>query len=504
VTCTGDLVIEVQGGCVGRMEKTGSGERERTANAVFYANTCIVCQRVPYVAAALRFATWKQSRQSTPSFTFSTPDLPQAAKLCLSSNDCNASGVRAVLEWAYTGSFAVRDWEGTLDALQAGAYLGAIEVVHLSQDWLFSMALSVGKESEKLSRSVWGQGLRRPAADAPLLNGEQWGFTAGTLFRKLSSGDTTRMSRDSISASDREGRGSHEAERGSCSRTNQDQDLGLKGVLGGALDFIVGSVTVLLASGEDVSAQRLLETACPSIESVLLVLLHIDLRVASSVLETFLNRLDQLRSRDTEQSAGLGEGSNGTGDIDAWVFEGLYRWWGFDPASRFAPARALLEEHVCLGVLQVGALEEMIAFVGGSESGTPGRALRAGLEAAEQGLVGISELEAAYRFALRMDNKHGRSQRLMKQSLGRWKRREQSRAWRSWQLYCRDGLGSSRLVLARKAMRVWCLRSAARFFTAWRQAALEGKIEERQQLALWKWQKACQKLLRAKQRRACV
>jgi hypothetical protein len=506
VTRNGDLVIEVQGECDSHeegTERSGFRDRERKSNAVFYANTCIVCQRVPYVAAALRFATWKQSRQSTPSYMHSTPDLPPAAKLYLSSNECSALGVRAVLEWAYTGSFAVRDWDGVLDALQAGAYLGAIEVVQLSQGWLFSMALSVGKELEKLSRSAWAQGLRRPAADAPLLNGEQWGFTAGTLFGNLLSADKTRRSRESNSASEREGRGFHEAERSSCSCMNQDQDLGLKGVLGEALDFVVGSVTVLLGSGEDVSAQRLVQTACPSVESVLLVLLHIDLRVASSVLETFFHRLDQLRSEGREQSAGSGDGSKGTGDIDAWVFEALYRWWGFDPASRFAPARALLEEHVCLGVLQVGALEEMIALVGGSESGTPGRALRAGLGAAKQGLVGINEVEAAYRFALQVDNKHGRSQRLMRQSLGRWKWREQSRAWRSWHLYCREGLGTSRVVLARKTMRIWCLRSAAHFFTAWRQAALEGKIEERQRLALWKWQKACQKLLRAKQRRAC-
>ena len=456
-TGKGDLLIKVQSAneCLENEGREGVSQiLEGPTGRIFHANACIVCQRVPYLAAALRFASQQQAKQSLP-FQSRTPFSSTPLVLHICNEDCSASGLQAVLTWAYTGSFEATDWQHALEILQAGAFLGATEVVRLLEELLVGVALPVGRELDKLSSSTIGAQV------------EALGSLSAASLCTLHCGGVEESSQS-----------------GSCQPAcSSENDPGEQS--GALLDFVVGSLTVLTCCGEDASAGQLLAKACPSLGSALVVLTNLDERVDIRVLELLLKRLDELRTEAVivaKQEASL------NGDIDAIVFGATHRWWAFDPAARFAQARALLDEHICLGALSVRVLESILASLRENCS----------VSATFGSLVKQEEVEAAYRFALRTDNEHGRSRHLLRLSVGRWKWQEMGKAWQSWHEYSQGGLGTSGLVLAKKAMRVWSLRSAARLFTAWRQAALEGRIEERKQLALWKWQKACQKLLRAK------
>lgn len=500
----GDLVIKVLGSGQGpssREENVDlSQESEWPPSAVLYANACIVCQRVPYVAAAVRFASQKLDQRLLSS-TKSSSEAAPFATLFLSGEECSAAGVRAVLEWAYTGAFAARDWRQLAEVLRAGSYLGVTEVVQLSQEALLRLAAPVGRELERVGRSQAVRGLWESVSGALV---SDWDLATGRL-NPLHSKLNERLSveKDGVplfvrNQAKKRYIEDQDSKNASSFSTDRASLGGSAGFPKEAADFVVEGLTVLSSCGEEGTASRFLESACPSLESVLLMLLHLDLRIVSSVLGMLLERLDHLRG-----SAGQRTGSNevplndlsGEGKLDAGVLVVLHRWWGVNPSERLALARALLGEHVCLGALGISTLEELIAQcrkaavegLGGAKNSKASSLLR------------LEELEGAYRFALRTDNEYGRSKRLMRQTVAHWKCLDQSKAWRSWHEFCRDGLGTTRLVLAKRAMRVGCLRSSARYFAAWRQAAVEGRVAERQRLALWKWQRACQKLLNAKQ-----
>ncbi|GAQ91346.1 hypothetical protein KFL_007700030 [Klebsormidium nitens] len=500
----GDIVIEVLGssrqlpGC--EEHKSWSQSSDRASSAVVYANACIVCQRVPYFAAAVRFASQKDDERTIPLVEDGRVHSGPSTKLCVSREECSAAGVRAVLEWAYTGSFTAWDWRQLAEALQAGSYLGALEVVQLSQEALLRLAAAVGKELERGGQSPAARELWRSVAGALVSSRNFPNDEVGPLLPALD--ERLRVGEDGalLSTPGQAGEG-HVEDRVLKNATSRGTDWASvkksSGLAKETADFVVEGLTVLSSCGEEGAVSSFLESACPSLESVLLTLLQLDLRLASNVLGMLLERLDHLRGlvrERTELDRLVAVDPDGAVDVGVLVI--LHRWWSLHPKSRLAPARALLEEHVCLGALGINTLEELIGQCRKSAVEGP---MGAGNSQAAT-LVRLEEVEAAYRFALRVGNEYGKSRRLMRQTVAQWRSSEQSRAWRSWHEFCRDGLGTSRVVLAKRAMRVWSLRSAAGYFAAWRQAAVEGRIEERQRLALWKWQKACQKLLQAKQR----